>query len=54
LNEELNYLVLGSHLPLVSPALEFVKAVTFVMALDPVTRNEISSLKRMLLAQVFA
>ena len=42
----------GSHLPLRSPALELVKACTYVMSLDPHLRDEVSTLKRVLLAQL--
>lgn len=42
----------GSHLDMVSPALEFVKSAAFVMSLDPMLKNEVSSLKKMLLTQV--
>lgn len=37
---------------MISPALEFVKAVTYVMSLDQLVKNEVASLKKMLLAQV--
>jgi hypothetical protein len=42
----------GSHLPLVSPALEFVKAATHVMGLDPHLAQEVAALRRLLLTQV--
>ncbi len=42
----------GSHLEMVSPALEFVKSAVFVMSLDPMLKNEVASLKKMLLTQV--
>lgn len=42
----------GSHLPLTSPALEFVKASTHVMGLDPQLALEVASLRRLLLTQV--
>ena len=43
---------LGSHLPLDSPALEFTNSVTHVLGLDPTLTHEVTSLKRLLLAQV--
>ena len=42
----------GSHLEMFSPALEFVKSAVFVMSLDPMLKNEVASLKKMLLTQV--
>ena len=42
----------GSHLQLTSPALEFVKATTHVMMLDPQLRHEVAALRRLLLTQV--
>jgi hypothetical protein len=42
----------GSHLPLASPALEFVKAATHVMSLDPQLAQEVAALRRLLLTQV--
>lgn len=42
----------GSHLPLDSPALEFTNSVTHVLGLDPTLTHEVTSLKRLLLAQV--
>lgn len=42
----------GSHLKLVSPALEFVKGITHVLSLDSSLSHEVGSLRRALLAQV--
>lgn len=42
----------GSHLHMDNPALEFVKAVCHVLALDPSLSQEVASLRRLLLAQL--
>ena len=42
----------GSHLRLTSPALEFVKATTHVMGLDPQLTHEVAGLRRLLLTQL--
>lgn len=52
LTTNLPTILLGSHLQLTSPALEFVKAATHVMALDPLLAQEVASLRRLLLTQV--
>lgn len=49
-----SHTVIGSHLPLTSPALEFVKASTHVMGLDPQLALEVASLRRLLLTQVLS
>ena len=42
----------GSHLELRSPALEFVKATTYVMSLDGSLKEEVVGLKRVLLKKL--
>ena len=44
--------LVGSHLKMLSPALEFIKGVTHVLALDTSLVNEVASLKRALLSRV--